>query len=125
MNLVNLSELSSKELAAYARRFYHNPQQFLDEEFEKDFKLFMYTKSLIRRYINNYKINLRIILNNIITLNNLFGPKPTGVILLFSCGEDMWPQLKSFLDYLDIIPQDKTFVNIKGDPVITKFLNEL
>lgn len=125
MNLIHLSELSSKELSTYVRQFYHNPHEFLDEEFKKDFKLFLYTKRLIKRHMNNYKINLRIILNNIIILSNLFGAKPASIILLFSCGEDMWSPLKSFLSYLNIIPQDLAFVNIKSDPVIDIFLGEL
>lgn len=124
MDLIKLKN-NHKELKKYARRFYHNPQHFLEYEFLSDFKLFMYTKRLIRRYINKHKIDLRIVLNHIITLCNLFGTKPTGVILLFYCGEDLWPQVKSFLSYLSILPQDLSFVHVKEDETITKYLKTL
>lgn len=75
--------------------------------------------------MNGQKIDLLIILNHIITLNNLFGPKPTGTILMFYCQEEMWPWIAAYLNYLNILPQDELFVNIECDKYIMDFLGQL
>ena len=43
-------------------------------------------------------------MNHIILLNNVFGPEATARILFYKTDERDYDILKTFLDYLDIMP---------------------
>ena len=47
----------------------------------------------------------RLILNHIILLNNVFGPVPTARILFYKTDERDYDILKTFLSYLNIMPE--------------------
>jgi hypothetical protein len=73
-------------------------------EFEGDIKRTKYLKRLFRRYKITKSLKERLILNHIILLNNVFGPEATARILFYKTDERDYDILKTFLDYLDIMP---------------------
>ncbi len=59
---------------------------------------------LFRRYKITKSLKERLILNHIILLNNVFGPKVTARILFYKIDDRDYDILKTFLAYLDIAP---------------------
>jgi hypothetical protein len=73
-------------------------------EFEGDIKRTKYLKRLFRRYKVTKTLKERLILNHIILLNNVFGPEVTSRILFYRIDEKDYDVLKTFLLYLNIMP---------------------
>ena len=59
---------------------------------------------MFRRYKVTKSLKERLILNHIILLNNVFGTEATARILFYKTDERDYDILKTFLDYLDIMP---------------------
>jgi hypothetical protein len=74
-------------------------------EFEDDMKRTKYLKRLFRRYKISKLLKERLILNHLILLNNVFGPEATTRILFFKIDERDYDILKTFLIYLNIMPE--------------------
>jgi hypothetical protein len=82
-------------------------------EFEGDIKRTKYLKRLFRRYKVTKTLKERLILNHIILLNNVFGIEPTARILFYKIDERDYDVLKTFLDYLRIMPDEVSGINGK------------
>jgi hypothetical protein len=99
-------------------------------EFESDIKRTKYLKRLFRRYKVTKSLKERLILNHLILLNNVFGPEPTSRILFYRIDERDYDILKTFLVYLNIMPEVVTGIrgktihseNILVDPDILEIL---
>jgi hypothetical protein len=87
-------------------------------EFEGDMKRIKYLKRLFRRYKISGSLKERLILNHIILLNNVFGPEATTRILFYKIEEKDHDVLKTFLCYLNIMPE--TVIGI-GDKNISSY----
>ena len=83
----------------------YNSPHYIMSEFEGDMKRIKYLKRLFRRYKNGGSLKERLILNHIILLNNVFGPEPTARILFYKIEERDYDVLKTFLCYLNIMPE--------------------
>ncbi len=81
-------------------------------EFEGDIKRTKYLKRLFRRYKITKSLKERLILNHIILLNNVFGNEATTRILFYKTDERDYDVLKTFLMYLNIMPD--VVCGIKG-----------
>ena len=97
-------KLNEANFLIYAMHHYDNTQCYSLAEFEDDLKKFLYLKKLISRYKNNGDLKERLILNHLILLNNVFGPEPTARILFYRIDERDYDILKTFLVYLNIMP---------------------
>jgi len=86
-------------------------------EFEGDLKRTKYLKRLFRRYKATKILKERLILNHIILLNNVFGPEATARILFFRTDEKDYDSLKTFLLYLNLLPE--MVMGIRGRNIIT------
>ena len=95
----------------------YNAPHCILSEFEGDIKRTKYLKRLFRRYKVTKVLKERLILNHIILLNNVFGPVPTARILFYKTDERDYDILKTFLEYLDIMPEEVT--GIKGKSIHT------
>ncbi len=73
-------------------------------EFESDIKRIKYLKRLFRRYKITKSVKERLILNHIILLNNVFEPEATARILFYKIDQRDYDVLKTFLMYLNILP---------------------
>lgn len=98
-------ELNEENFIIYAMKCYVSPHCIMSE-FEEDIKRTKYLKRLFRRYKNTNSLKERLILNHIILLNNVFGPVHTPRILFYKIDERDYDVLKTFLVYLNIMPDE-------------------
>jgi len=96
-------DLNDENFMLYAMKCYTSPHCIMSE-FEGDIKRTKYLKRLFRRYKITKSLKERLIMNHIILLNNVFGPEVTARILFYKTDERDYDILKTFLDYLDIMP---------------------
>jgi hypothetical protein len=116
-------ELNSDNFVLYASRNYNNNQCTDVEEFYEDLRRFKYLKRLFTRYEQG-DLQERLILNHIIVLNNVFGLKPANRMLFHKMEKRDWPALKTFLVFLNYLPEDER-VDIPLDENIIQKLREL
>ena len=96
-------DLNEDNFMMYAMKAYNSPHCIMSE-FEGDIKRTKYLKRLFRRYKVTKSLKERLILNHIILLNNVFGPLATARILFYKTDERDYDILKTFLAYLNILP---------------------
>tara|TARA_R110000824_G_scaffold140419_2_gene306318 strand:- start:30 stop:407 length:378 start_codon:yes stop_codon:yes gene_type:complete len=120
--------LSEENFIMYAMKMYNNPQCKNLEEFYEDLDRIKYVKRLLHKYINRGVLRERLILNHIIVLTNLFTPTGSTKMLFFKLDENMHSPLKTFLLYLNHLPDEIEEVPlsmIETDLFITKRLREI
>ena len=99
-----IDSLDETNFVLYAAKHYDNPECFDTEEFFSDLKRFKYLKRLFNKYQESGELKERLILNHIILLNNVFGPEATARILFYKIDQRDYDVLKTFLMYLNILP---------------------
>ena len=109
-----LDDLNDDNFTIYAMKCYSSPNCIMSE-FESDIKRTKYLKRLFRRYKVTKSLKERLILNHLILLNNVFGPEPTAKILFYRIDERDYDILKTFLVYLNIMPD--VVSGIKGKTI--------
>jgi len=97
-------DLNEDNFVMYAVKCYTSTSCLMSE-FEGDLKRTKYLKRLLRRYKVTKNLKERLILNHIILLNNVFGVEATARILFFRIDEKDYDVLKTFLLYLNILPE--------------------
>lgn len=126
-------ELTEENFMMYAMKHYDNPYCKGMVEFLDDIKRFKYIKRLLGKYINNNDLKERLIINHLIILNNLFGVEAATKMLFFKIDKKYWSQLKTFLVFLNYMPE-KVVVNedspifeseIALDPKIIEILRKV
>jgi hypothetical protein len=95
--------LNEDNFMLYAMKCYTSPHCIMSE-FDGDIKRTKYLKRLFRRYKITKSLKERLIINHIILLNNVFGTEATARILFYKTDERDYDILKTFLSYLDIMP---------------------
>ena len=100
-------KITTDNVLLFALKHYDNPQCEGEKEFYDDMKRFKYIKRLLKKYKVDGVIKERLLLNHIIILNNVFGPDAASTLLLFKIEPEHWPQLKSFLVYLNMLPEQE------------------
>jgi hypothetical protein len=113
---MGFDDLNEDNFVMYAVKCYTS-LSCLMSEFEGDLKRTKYLKRLFRRYKITKNVKERLILNHIIMLNNVFGPEATARILFFRIDEKDYDSLKTFLLYLNILPE--VVKGIRGKNIIT------
>ena len=101
-------ELTEDNFVIYAIKHYDNPACKGMSEFNDDLKKFRYLKRLFRKYTAGRVLKERLIVNHIIILYNLFGAEATTRMLFFKIEKKFWPQLKTFLVFLNFMPMNFT-----------------
>jgi hypothetical protein len=102
--------LTEKNIVMYAMRHYDNVQCIDIDEFYDDLKRINYIKRLFVRYRTNNELKERLILNHLIILFNVFPVEVATNLLFFKIDSDHWSQLKTFLVYLNFMPDKLTFL---------------
>ena len=117
-------EITKDTWLLYAQQNYDNPTFTKEQEFLDDLKRFKYLKRLFRRYTLTGEIKVRLIVNHIVVLQNVFGVEAACVLLLYKIDEQYWPILKTVLEHLDYLyPHELNDVEI--DENIKKLLKEM
>ena len=120
---MRFDELNESNYLLFAIKFYDNPQAVTKDDFETDLKRIRYVKRLLKRYKNSGELKVHLILNHLIILFNVFNDA-TVPLLFYNLEEELWPSIKSFLVFLNRIPEyPKT--DISGIPVDYECLQEL
>jgi len=114
---MKFDELNESNYLLFAIKFYNNPQSVTREDFEDDLKRIKYIKRLLKRYKNTGELKVHLILNHLTVLFNVFNEAAVP-LLFYNLEEDLWPYIKSFLLFLNRLPEyPKTEINnIKEDP---------
>jgi hypothetical protein len=99
-----IDDLNDENFLIYAMKCYNAPK-YVMSEFQGDIKRTKYLKRLFRRYKVTKTLKDRLILNHIILLNNVFGSEATVRILFYRIDIRDYDILKTFLCYLNIMPE--------------------
>ena len=123
--------LTEKNYVRYAMKNYDNPSGGI-EEFEEDIARIVYLKRLFRKYHNSGLLRERLVLNHIITFYNVFGVEVATRLLFFKIESELHYILKTFLIYLNYLPEGNpkfnvgfNVVEINLDPNIIKILRKI
>ena len=104
--MVDFSELTPENINMFAMKHYDNPSCVDEAEFLDDLKRFKYLKRLFRKYDTSGELKVRLIVNHIIVLSNVFGVDATTTLLFFKIESNHWSLLKTFLVYLHFMPEN-------------------
>lgn len=102
--------LTEKNIVMYAMKHYDSVQCIDIDEFYDDLKRVNYIKRLFVRYKTNNELKERLILNHLTILFNVFPVEVATNLLFFKIDSDYWSQLKTFLVYLNFMPDKLTFL---------------
>ena len=103
--------LNEDNFLLFAIKNYENPQAVTKEDFDKDLNHFKYIKRLLKRYKNTGVLKTHLLLNHFIILYNIFGEAATPM-LFFKIEEDLWSSMKSFIMFLNRLPEyPKTYMH--------------
>jgi hypothetical protein len=101
---MRFDELNESNYLLFAIKFYNNPQAITRDDFETDLKRIRYIKRLLKRYKNTGELKVHLLLNHLIILFNVFDDA-TVPLLFYHLEEDLWSSIKSFLVFLNRIPE--------------------
>ena len=99
-----IDDLTEDNFIMYAMKAYESPHCIMSE-FEGDLKRTKYLKRLFRRYKITKTLKERLIINHLICLYNVFGAEAATKILFFRIDERDYDILKTFLIYLNFMPE--------------------
>ena len=101
----------------FSMKEYNNIQCIDIEEFYDDLKKIKYIKRLFNIYLNDGQLKERLILNHLIVFYNVFPIQAGTRILFYKIEEQFWPMLKTFLIFLERMP-DK-IESIRGKTILS------
>jgi hypothetical protein len=101
---MRFDELNESNYLLFAIKFYDNPQAVTKDDFEEDLRRIRYIKRLLKKYKKEGVLRTYLILNHLTVLFNVFNDA-TVPLLFFNLERDLWPSLKSFLIFLNRIPE--------------------
>jgi hypothetical protein len=121
---MRFDELNESNYLLFAIKFYNNPQAVTKEDFDEDLKRIRYIKKLLRKYKKDGILKSHLLLNHLTVLFNVFDDAAVP-LLFYNLEKDLWPSLKSFLIFLNRIPEyPKTRLNeVDEDEYCSSVLN--
>ena len=110
-------DLNDDNFLMYAMKEYNDIQCTDIEEFYDDLKKIKYIKRLFNIYKNTGQLKERLILNHLIVFYNVFPVQSGTRILFYKIEKSFWPMLKTFLIFLDRMPEK--IDSIRGEVIRT------
>ena len=110
-------DLNDDNFLMFAMKEYNDIQCTDIEEFYDDLKKIKYIKRLFNIYKNTGQLKERLILNHLIVFYNVFPVQSGTRILFYKIEKSFWPMLKTFLIFLDRMPE--TIDSIRGKTIRT------
>ena len=117
-------ELTKDNFELYAAKHYQKDKWSTDDDFKEDISRFKYINRLINRYYRDDDLKERLILNHIIILGNVLGPDVCAEILMSKTDITLQSIVKTFLVYLNYLPEDQ-YVEIPLDSTVIDVLRKL
>jgi len=108
-------DLNDDNFLMFTMKEYNDIQCTDIEEFYDDLKKIKYIKRLFNIYKNNGQLKERLILNHLIVFYNVFSVQAGTRILFYKIEKDFWPMLKTFLIFLDRMPEK--IDSIRGETI--------
>jgi len=102
---MRFNELTNENYLMYALLHYDNPHCVDIKEYFEDVRKLKYIKRLFNRYREDGVIKERLILNHLISFYNVFENEAATRLLFFRVGKEYYPLLKTFLVYLNRMPE--------------------
>lgn len=118
------NEITEKNFSLFAAKNYINPRLLDPDEFDEDLIRFKYLRRLFNRYKEKGELQERLILNHLVVIHNVFEMNSATEMCFFKIEADMWPMLKTFLLYLNLLPIDG-YESIPVDLFIVKKLQTI
>ena len=98
-------DLNENNFLMFAMKEYINIQCTDMDEFYDDLKKIKYIKRLFNLYLNDGQLKERLILNHLISFYNVFENEAATRLLFFRVGKEYYTLLKTFLVYLNRMPE--------------------
>lgn len=112
--------LTSDNFLLFAAKHYVSPH-YIEQEFFNDIKKFKYIKRLIQKYSLTGELKERLILNHIILCYNVFETEACTRMLFLKIRNIDYSILKTFLIYLNYMPD--IVKNVNGKNIISSDVN--
>ena len=130
---MNFQNLTSDNIDLYCVKHYDNPQCLSIDDYNNDMRRFKYIKRLLNQYRNNNILKIRLLLNHIIMVYNLFDQEAATRILFFKTPPEDWDILKTLLVFLNRLPRSIEGINnstintleIKNNQAIVNMLKDI
>ena len=119
--MVDFSTLTPENINMFAIKHYNNPTCVDEKEFLDDMKRFKYLKRLFRKYETSKDLKMRLVINHIIILANVFGVDAATTLLFFKIERNHWSLLKTFLVFLGYMPEN----DLIDTPIIHTIMGKL
>jgi hypothetical protein len=121
---MNFNELNKDNFLLFAITHYSNPNTSTQEEFEEDLKRFKYVKRWLKKYHESGTINSHLLLNHIIVIFNCWNDAALPM-LFYKLDREYWSYIKSFLIFLNRVPEYPTNNSIESIDSDINILSEL
>jgi hypothetical protein len=126
---MRFNELTNENYLMFALLHYDNPHCIDIKEYFEDVRKLKYIKRLFNRYKEDGVMKERLILNHIISFYNVFDNDAAARLLFFRVGKEYYSLLKTFLVFLNKMPEqinDNLYSSdIQLDDKITEILRNL
>ena len=113
---MKFDELTDGNYMMYALLHYDNPHCIDIKEYFEDVRKLKYIKRLFNRYKEDGVMKERLILNHIISFYNVFDNDAAARLLFFRVGKEYHSLLKTFLVFLNKMP-DKINENLYSSDI--------
>jgi len=126
---MRFNELTNENYLMFALLHYDNPHCVDIKEYFEDVRKLKYIKRLFNRYKEDDVMKERLILNHLISFYNVFDNEAATRLLFFRVGEEYHSLLKTFLVFLNRMPEkinDNLYSSdIQLDEKITEILRKV
>jgi len=102
---MRFNELTNENYLMFALLHYDNPHCIDIKEYFEDVRKLKYIKRLFNRYKEDGVMKERLILNHLISFYNVFDNKAATRLLFFRVGTEYHSLLKTFLIFLNKMPE--------------------
>jgi len=102
---MRFNELTNENYLMFALLHYDNPHCIDIKEYFEDVRKLKYIKRLFNRYKEDGVMKERLILNHLISFYNVFDNEAAARLLFFRVGVEYHSLLKTFLIYLNRMPE--------------------
>jgi hypothetical protein len=118
------AELDNENFEFFAAKYYNNPACLSVDDFKEDIARFKYINRLLRKYDDTQEIQIRLLINHIIIIFNVFEIPAANKMIFYRVDVKHWSIIKTILLYLNLLPEgDKK--DVFTDLYITKKINNL
>jgi hypothetical protein len=117
--------LNDDNYVLYAMKHYDNPQCSSIDEFYEDLNRIKYLKRLLRKYKTHGILREQLILNHLIIFYNVFGIESSTRLLFSRIEHDLHSYLKTFIVFLNNLPEKIPDIDLLMIPVDIRIANKL